>query len=165
MEEEVVKKKIDFKKILLIFFMSVIGLILLIFVSTYFRWKNDINSLNEVYAYQSDSKLVYEYNNVVYEVNDIKDFYGEEVKDLSLKDNEYVLLYCDKNNCTYIDSKDSSIKTYLNPGIVILVLGVILLVLFYIFIKLYISKVIIKIISFSLVVVINVVMFFVFATV
>lgn len=162
MEEEVVKKKIDFKKIIIIVLMAVIGLILLIFVSTYFRWQNDISSLYKVYGYQSESKILYEYKNVVYEVENIKDFYGEEVKDLSLKENEYVELYCDKSNCTYIDKKDSSIMTYLNPGIVILALGIFILVLFFIFEKLYITKTIIKIISLSMVVVMTVVMFFVF---
>lgn len=162
MEEEVVKKKIDFKKIIIIVLMAVIVLILLIFVSTYFRWQNDISSLYKAYGYQSESKILYEYKNVVYEVENIKDFYGEEVKELSLKENEYVELYCDKSNCTYIDKKDSSIMTYLNPGIVILALGIFILVLFFIFEKLYITKTIIKIISLSMVVVMTVVMFFVF---
>lgn len=162
MEEEVVKKKIDFKKIIIIVLMAVIGLILLIFVSTNFRWQNDIFSLYKVYGYQSESKILYEYKNVVYEVENIKDFYGEEVKELSLKENEYVELYCDKSNCTYIDKKDCSIMTYLNPGIVILALGIFILVLFFIFEKLYITKTIIKIISLSMVVVMTIVMFFVF---
>lgn len=161
MEEEV-KSKINIKKIFLIILMVIIELFILIFISTYFRWCDQINNLKLVYGYSNESKIVYEFNNREYEVNTLKDFYGEEVNNLELKENEYIELYCEKDECIYVDNTDNTIMMYLNPWLIVFILNVILLMLFYFFIRVSELKKKIRIISFVCVLISTIVMFFIF---
>ena len=104
MEEK--KEKKSLKDLLSIIFL-IMGIVLFIFTSsTYLTWEHEKENLNKVYAKYDEDKLTYELKKNIYEVKEIKNFYKEEVKELSLDEDEIVTLYCNKDSeCIYVNNK------------------------------------------------------------
>ena len=120
------KKKVNILNILLIVLMAICGFIMIIFLSTYFRWIDESKNLVHYIGFKQDNEIVYEYKNNIISTGSIKDFYGESIN-LELNDNEYIDLYCKKDReCIYI----SNDNIYVKPYFILFVLSIIIVILF-----------------------------------
>lgn len=141
------EKKINKKYIILGVICIVVSVMLIVILSTYVRWINEKKDLFEVQSYKIEDNIVYEYNdNTIHVVNEIVDFYDDKVE-LSFDKNQYITLYCDKDdNCKYIEE-----SIFKNPGLLIFINILILLIVFYLIIKdITINKIIKIVISFTI---------------
>lgn len=118
------KKKVNILNILLIVLMAICGFIMIIFLSTYFRWIDESKNLVHYIGFKQDNEIVYEYKNNIISTGSIKDFYGESIN-LELNDNEYIDLYCNKDReCIYI----SNDNIYVKPYVILYVLSIIMII-------------------------------------
>lgn len=118
------KNKVSILNILLIFIISICCFIMIIFLSTYFRWLDENKNLVHYLGFMQENNIVYEYKNNIIPTSSIKDFYGESIN-LVLNENEYIDLYCNKDReCIYI----SNDNIYVKPYIVLYILSIIVVI-------------------------------------
>lgn len=125
--EQKEKKKVSILNILLIFIMVVVTLIGVFFLSTYIRWKSEINNKTEILYYKQDN----------IKIDNLKDFYGSEIS-YDIEDTEAILMYCSHSyggECVTGDFSNTLENLFRNPYIVINIVILVDLLLLYIIMR------------------------------
>ena len=127
-QEEILVPKIDLIGKVFQFIVYILFLTLIVTISTYLSIKLDIKDYNKVYGEKIDNKYYYYTNdNEKIEIKKFKDFYNKRIN--KINDNKVPLLYCNKNECLYINLEDRLERNNLYPKFLILVIIFIIAIL------------------------------------
>jgi len=121
---EVPKKPLSKRSKLIITGMVFLGVIAIFFIATHLRWERDIAKTHEVIL--TDNEKITERMSIL-------NFYGEELTDFKLEDDEAAILYCNKKEtkCYVTDTTDFTENLLRNPGNIINILLFGEIILFY----------------------------------
>ena len=127
-QEEILVPKIDIIGKVFQFIVYILFLTLIVTISTYLSITLDIKDYNKVYGEKIDNKYYYYTNdNEKIEIKKFKDFYNKRIN--KINDNKVPLLYCNKNECLYINLEDRLERNNLYPKFLILIIVFIIAIL------------------------------------